>query len=104
MNRINQTQPQRFFHSVKCATATAFAFGALLACGQPVQAGSATWDQNPSSGDWNTAINWTPTTVPNAPSDVATFSTSNLTAISLSASVEVNTIAFAQQASSYTIT
>ena len=28
---------------------------------------------NPSSGDWNTAANWTPTTVPNGPSDIAMF-------------------------------
>ncbi len=48
-----------------------------------VQAGSATWRVNPSSGDWNTAANWTPMTVPNGPIDTATFgfstTTSNLT-------------------------
>jgi hypothetical protein len=34
--------------------------------------GSATWKLNPGSGDWNTASNWMPATVPNGPSDVAT--------------------------------
>ena len=28
---------------------------------------SAQWNLNPVSGDWNTAENWTPTTIPNAP-------------------------------------
>ena len=28
---------------------------------------SAQWDLNPISGDWNTAENWTPTTIPNGP-------------------------------------
>ncbi len=38
------------------------------------QAGSATWTLNPTSGDWNTAANWTPATIPNSPTDIATFS------------------------------
>ena len=28
---------------------------------------SAQWDLDPISGDWNTAENWTPTTIPNGP-------------------------------------
>jgi hypothetical protein len=53
------------------------------------QAGSATWNLNPTSGDWNTAANWTPPTVPNGPSDTASFDTSNETAVSFSAETEV---------------
>jgi hypothetical protein len=30
-------------------------------------AGSAQWNLNPISGDWNTAENWTPMAVPNGP-------------------------------------
>jgi len=30
-------------------------------------AGSAQWDLDPISGDWNTAENGTPTTIPNGP-------------------------------------
>jgi len=63
---------------------------ALLLCGllflipnAPANAGSATWKPNPTSGDWNTAANWTPATVPNGPDDVATFAQSNVKAISL---------------------
>jgi hypothetical protein len=52
----------------------------------PTFAGSATWNLNPTSGDWNTADNWTPATVPNGPSDVATFVTSSVNQVSFSAS------------------
>jgi hypothetical protein len=54
------------------------------------RAGSATWDLNPGSGDWNTAANWTPMTVPNGASDTATFSLSNTTNVSISANAEVS--------------
>ena len=37
------------------------------------EAGSATWDLSPGSGDWNTAPNWTPATVPNGSDATATF-------------------------------
>ncbi len=66
------------------------------------QAGSATWNSSPSSGDWNTAANWTPTTVPNGPSDIATFATSNQTGIALSADVALSEIVFNPGASAYT--
>ena len=51
----------------------------FLAAQQLSLAGSATWSSNPSSGDWNTAANWIPNTVPNGTSDIATFATSNVT-------------------------
>ena len=61
-------------------------------------ADSATWDLNPTSGDWNTAANWTPMTVPNGPADVATFALSNTTGVSISANTEVDGIIFAPTA------
>ena len=67
-------------------------------------AGSATWDLNPTSGDWNTAANWTPMTVPNGPADIATFGLSNTTDVSISANTEVNAITFIPVNSGYTIT
>src|SRR6476469_2217757 len=67
-------------------------------------AGSAIWDLNPGSGDWNTAANWTPITVPNGTSDTATFDLSNTTNVSISANTEVNGITFTPTASAYTIT
>jgi autotransporter-associated beta strand protein len=67
-------------------------------------AGSATWDLNPTSGDWNTAENWTPTTVPNGSADVATFALSSTTDVSISENTEVNSIVFTRAASDpYTI-
>ncbi|MBA3964128.1 MAG: autotransporter-associated beta strand repeat-containing protein [Chthoniobacterales bacterium] len=67
------------------------------------RAASATWKSNPVSGDWNTAANWTPATVPNGPTDVATFASSSQTAVSLSANTEVGEIVFSAGASSFTI-
>ena len=75
----------------------------LLFILQTTFADSATWNLNPTSGDWNTATNWTPNTVPNGPADVATFAASNQTAISLSAITIVDSIVFNTGASAFTI-
>jgi autotransporter-associated beta strand protein len=66
-------------------------------------AGSATWNLSPTIGDWNTAANWTPNTVPNGPGDTATFASSGITTLSLSAPVEVSEIIFDPDADPYTI-
>src|SRR4030095_2037143 len=66
---------------------------------------SAQWDLDPISGDWNTAANWTPMSVPNGPADIATFDLSNTTDVSISANTEVNGITFTSAATNpYTIT
>jgi len=57
-------------------------------------AGSATWSTNPSTGDWNTAANWVPSTVPNGPSDIASFGTSNVTEVTIFPTVEVSSVNF----------
>ena len=75
-----------------------------LALAMNAYAGSATWNLNPISGDWNTASNWTPNTVPNGPSDVATFGVSNTAGLSPSAATEVNAMSFNTGASAYTAT
>ena len=70
-------------------------------------AGSATWQLNPTSGDWNTAANWMPSTdgsVPNGPFDTATFGPSYVTGVSLSVETIVNAIVFNDaNASAFTI-
>src|SRR5947208_12768485 len=65
---------------------------------------SAQWDLDPISGDWNTAANWTPMTVPNGPADVATFGLSNTTDVSISENTEVNGVVFNPGADAFTIT
>jgi len=69
-------------------------------------AGSATWNLNPESADWNSATNWTPNTIPNAVSDVATFGVSNVAGISVSRKfgINVSEIEFTPGASAFTIT
>src|SRR5262249_59948311 len=67
-------------------------------------AGSSTWSLSPISGNWNTAANWTPPTVPNGESDIATFATSNRVTLSVSKSTTVDRIVFDSGASQFTIT
>jgi hypothetical protein len=61
-------------------------------------AGSGTWLSSPVSGDWNTPANWSSTTVPNGPADTATFGSSSISAVSISADTEVNGIVFTPHA------
>jgi autotransporter-associated beta strand protein len=75
-----------------------------LLLAQVVLAGSATWSANPVSNDWNTASNWVPATVPNGPDDVATFGASNISNISISSSITVNSIVYSAGGSSFTVT
>ncbi len=76
---------------------------AILLIPWPSYAASATWKPNPTSEDWNTAVNWNPATVPNGSGDTATFAASNRTSVTLSAGVEVNGIVFNPDASGFTI-
>jgi len=72
---------------------------------QLVSAGSATWNLNPSTDDWNTAANWSPATVPDGPSDVASFGITNLPEVRIAnAPIEVSEIDFSAGASPATIT
>src|SRR6266481_3650029 len=59
-----------------------------------IYAGSANWNLNPTTGDWNVAANWTPAAVPNGVSDIATFGMSNTTHVSLSATTDLDSIIF----------
>jgi hypothetical protein len=85
---------------LSCAIVLMLSLGAVSA----VYANSATWSLNPTSSDWNTAANWTPPTVPNAPQDVASFSLSNQTNVSISAVIRVDSIVFDPDASAYAFT
>ena len=77
----------------------------LILTTQLARAGSATWNANPTSNDWNTAGNWTPNTVPNGPADVARFAGSSMTSLKFSAEMtEVAEIVFTPEASSFNIT
>ena len=76
----------------------------LLPAASTSFAGSATWKAAPGTGDWNTAANWMPATVPNSPTDTATFATSSITGLSLSSLIQVNSIVFNAGASAFTIT
>jgi len=74
-----------------------------LALAMNAYAGSATWNLNPATNDWNTATNWTPATVPNSPTDIATFDASNTTSILSSADVDLASLIFTTDAPPYSI-
>ena len=69
-----------------------------------VDAWSATWNLNPTSSDWNAALNWTPNTVPNGPADVASFGLSDTAAVSIQVDIEVESIVFNPGASPFSFT
>jgi len=69
--------------------------------------GSATWNLNPTDSLWGTASNWSPATVPNLPTDTATFDASNITDIvddGFPSSKTIDGIVFNAGASAFTIT
>jgi autotransporter-associated beta strand protein len=89
-------------HRLRFLSAAALLF---LAAERPSLAGSATWSSNPTSGDWNTAANWIPQTVPNSTTDVATFGPSNVTdVINSDTIVNLDSLIFSSGSSQYTIT
>ncbi|PYK09548.1 MAG: hypothetical protein DME65_11740 [Verrucomicrobia bacterium] len=76
----------------------------LLSTVSSTFADSANWKMRPATGDWNHAANWTPPTIPNGPAETATFQSSNVTDVLLSADTEVDGIVFGAGASAFTIT
>ena len=76
----------------------------LILTNQSAIAGSATWNLNPTSNDWNTAANWTPMTVPNGASDIATFGPANTTDVSVSTNTTVSSIVFNPGATAFMVT
>lgn len=85
---------------LSCAIILTLALGPLSFA----HADSATWNLNPTSGEWNTAANWTPATVPNGPSDTATFASSGVTDVSISGLLQLDGIVFDLGANAFTIT
>src|SRR5689334_14013804 len=77
----------------------------LLMVNSSIRAGSATWNLDPTSNDWYTAVNWTPATIPNGISDIASFGTSSQTVIHIPrmAQTDLAEIHFLPGASEFTI-
>jgi len=67
-------------------------------------AGSATWSATPIDGDWFTAANLTPATVPDGYPDTATFAVSNVTNVVFSDFAIIDKLRFAFGASPYLLT
>src|SRR5689334_9951976 len=75
----------------------------LLPALQSTRAGSATWSQMPADNDWYNVANWKPRTIPETSADTATFGTSSITAISITAITPLDGIVFQSGASAYTL-
>ncbi|KJC44847.1 hypothetical protein UP09_14480 [Bradyrhizobium sp. LTSP885] len=67
---------------------------ALLPAFWPASAQAQTWLASPGSGDWNTAANWNPATIPDSLAAAVVFGTSNKSAVSLSNQVAVGSLTF----------
>jgi autotransporter-associated beta strand protein len=62
-----------------------------------------TWESAPVSGDWNTAGNWNPPDVPDAPNETALFGASTVTGVSLSGDVFLDHLEFGASAPAYVL-
>jgi hypothetical protein len=76
----------------------------LILTSQLALAGSATWNANPVDNNWTNPANWTPATVPNSLTDVATFGVTTRTDISIPSDITVAEVVFNSGASAYTFT
>jgi autotransporter-associated beta strand protein len=83
-----------------------FGATALFLAEGNVHAGSAAWLSSPPTNNWGDPNNWSPTTVPNAPSDTATFGHSLTTHVFVSADTYIDSVTFPSSLfpSAYTIT
>jgi autotransporter-associated beta strand protein len=75
----------------------------FFVCGQSGYGGSGTWNFDPVDDEWTNVNNWTPATIPNGPSDTATFGVSTQGSVSLSSHIELDSIVFEPSASYYVI-
>jgi autotransporter-associated beta strand protein len=90
------------YRKMRAALLASVALGVSLAAASPAAAQNATWLLNPGSGDFNTAANWNPATVPTG---TASFSATNTAALSFSPpSTSVGGFTFNAGAPAYTFT
>ncbi len=86
---------------LRLLASTVLVAAAALAGAAPARSQDSTWNFFAGSGDFNTAGNWTPTTVPTG---TAFFGTSNVTSLTLSADTTVGGWTFKTGAPSYDFT
>jgi autotransporter-associated beta strand protein len=103
--QLTRAKPAGLLRLLRVASIATILSGAILILSaQASHAGSATWNLNPVSGQWVDPLNWTPPTIPNGPTDVATFDSSSITNVSIPAHIEVDRIVFNPSGSAFTIT
>lgn len=70
----------------------------------PSASNAQTWNAAPATNNWNTATNWTPINVPDAPGETASFGASTITSLTVTAPIDIAGITFNAAAPAYTIT
>ncbi len=73
----------------------------LLGSTRTSNAKTGTWLSNPISKNWSTKMNWNPVTLPNGPTETATFNTSSRTTILITFPLTIATTVFNPGASPY---
>ena len=98
MTKSNQTKPRD--ERQKLLQVLLFGGAFLFSALTILQAGSATWRSDAPSTTWSDPANWTPATVPNSPTDVATFAVSSQTH-PVPSEIDLGAMIFNPGASSY---
>jgi autotransporter-associated beta strand protein len=97
------TNPNRFDPSRDRFHKVVFLFWTVMVFLGAAHSQAQTWSSSPTSGNWYTASNWDPNSIPSAQSSTATFGSSNITDVSLSLGVSIGAIQFNSGASTFTI-
>src|SRR5258708_7382079 len=100
-NLLMRLKSLKFGYAARRLRAVLLAFSALCVVAAPALAQDATWLAAPGSGNFNTAANWTPATVP---AGTASFGLSSTTGLSFSANTAIGGWTFNPGASASTFT
>src|SRR5260221_633975 len=105
--KVTAKHPNKF-PGMPTSSIRALLVALFIVTSTPVLAVDAVWASAPGSGDWNTNSIWIPdvgefSIAPVLPGDRATFNTSTIISLTLSAAVTVESITFNPTASAFTI-
>src|SRR5258708_4962325 len=95
---LMRLKSRKFGYAARRLRAVLLAFSALCVVAAPALAQDAPWLAAPGSGNFNTAANWTPATVP---AGTASFGLSSTTGLSFSANTAIGGWAFKPGAPRY---
>ena len=98
--RTHSVKGRAMFHQSSNSAASVLAL-AFVAAAMPTVRGQ-TWAAA-GSGDWNTAANWSPATVPNSATATATFGIGETATVNMSSSVQLQSLSFSNSTGNYAV-